>query len=128
MPGLRMELDERWSEADVGVAEGLTFAQLNAVDPDLARRLADGEVQIDWPAGETASALAGRVEAALRDLDDGPAPAIVVSHAGPLRIAIALASAVPVEQVAFLEPGAFLVCPSDVGAGIGRGRMLRFRS
>ena len=30
---------------------------------------------------------------------------MIVSHAGPLRIALALATGVPVDAVAFLSPG-----------------------
>jgi broad specificity phosphatase PhoE len=107
-PGLRIELDERWLESDVGIAEGLTFDELSKVQPQLARRLARGDVDIDWPNGESAASLADRVESALRDVRHGSSPTIVVSHAGPLRIAIARATNVPVERVAFLEPACVL--------------------
>ncbi len=112
VPGLRVELDERWSEADVGVAEGLTFDELAIVEPDLAERLGRGEVAVDWPGGETSSSLDERVRSALRDLAGGPWPTIVVSHAGPLRIAVALVTGVPIEAVAFLEPGG-VACVAD---------------
>jgi broad specificity phosphatase PhoE len=107
-PGLRIELDARWLESDVGIAEGLTFDELSKVQPQLARRLARGDVDIDWPNGESAASLADRVESALRDVRHGSSPTIVVSHAGPLRIAISRAANVPVERVAFLEPGGVL--------------------
>ena len=61
-------LDDRWREADFGIAEGLTFDELARVEPDLARRLADGETDIDWPGGERAAELADRVAAAWREL------------------------------------------------------------
>jgi broad specificity phosphatase PhoE len=107
-PGLRIELDERWLESDVGIAEGLTFDDLGKVQPRLARRLARGDVDIDWPSGESAASLAERVKSALRDVGHRSSPTIVVSHAGPLRIAIARATNVPVERVAFLEPACVL--------------------
>jgi alpha-ribazole phosphatase len=112
VPGLRVEVDERWSEADVGIAEGLTFDALARFEPDLAERLGRGEVAIDWPGGESARSLAERVGSALGDLGRSPSPTIVVSHAGPLRIAVSLATDVPIEQVAFLEPGAMIHVPA----------------
>jgi broad specificity phosphatase PhoE len=106
--GLRVEFDDRWSEADFGIAEGLTFDEVARVNPDLAERLSRGEVAIDWPAGETAASLAERVAAAWRDLLEEATPTILVSHAGPLRLAIALATAAPIECVAIPEPGAVI--------------------
>ena len=108
VPGVRVELDDRWSEADIGIAEGLTFDELALLEPELAERLGRGDFNVDWPGGEAASSLAERVRSALRELDDTPSPTIVVSHAGPLRIAIALATDVPIAQVPFLEPGGVL--------------------
>jgi broad specificity phosphatase PhoE len=110
VPGVRVELDERWSEADVGIAEGLTFDALAALEPTVAERLARGDADIDWPGGESASSLAERVWSAMRELDarDASSPTVVVSHAGPLRLAIALALDVPITRVAFLEPGGVL--------------------
>jgi broad specificity phosphatase PhoE len=106
IPGALVQLDDRWSEADFGIAEGLTFDELVRVAPDLAARLGRGEVTIDWPGGEAASELAERVAAAWRDLIEQPTSTIIVSHAGPLRMAIALATNQPVEGVALPEPGA----------------------
>lgn len=108
IPGARVELDDRWAEADFGIAEGLTFDELARVAPDLADRLGRGEVAIDWPGGESASSLAGRVVAAWRELIEQPMPTVVVSHAGPLRIAIALATSLAIEGVALPEPGAVI--------------------
>lgn len=106
IPGARVELDDRWSEVDFGIAEGLTFDELARVAPDLADRLCHGEDAIDWPGGEAASQFAERVAAAWRNLVQQPTPTILVSHAGPLRMAIAFATNQPVEGVALPEPGA----------------------
>jgi ribonuclease H / adenosylcobalamin/alpha-ribazole phosphatase len=81
-----IEIDDRWREADFGRAEGLTFDALAVIEPDLAARLVSGETDIDWPGGETAGSLVARVRSALADLEGD---VVVVSHAGPLRIAIA---------------------------------------
>lgn len=108
VPGATLEIDERWSETDFGIAEGLTYEELTAAAPAIVARLARGDVAIDWPGGETAAALAARVEEAWRDLSDHRGRAIVVSHGGPLRMAIALATNRAVGDVAMPEPGAVL--------------------
>jgi alpha-ribazole phosphatase len=100
----QVEIDARWSEADFGVAEGLTFDELSAIAPVLSTRLADGTVAIDWPGGETAAALAERVAAAWRDLVADGRPAVVVSHAGPLRLAIGLADGCLPDRVELPTP------------------------
>lgn len=105
VPGATLEIDERWSETDFGIAEGLTYEELTEAAPNLAARLASGDVVIDWPGGESAAALAARVEAAWQDLTEHRTPAIVVSHGGPLRIAIALATNRAVGDVTVPEPG-----------------------
>lgn len=85
--------DDRWREADFGIVEGLTFEELEGLAPDLARRLADGETEIDWPEGERAAEVADRVTAAWREVVEAGEDVVVVSHAGPLRIAIGIATA-----------------------------------
>ncbi len=96
-----IDVDERWMETDVGEAEGLTFDEVAARFPDLADRLAAGDADIDWPGGETGVALAERVAAAWAALLTDDAPTIVVSHAGTLRIAQALATGRSPAEVPF---------------------------
>lgn len=105
VPHAPLEIDDRWSETNVGVAEGLTHDELAMVAPTLAARLAVGETAIDWPEGESAESFLARVEAAWRDLDTHPGPVLVVSHGGPLRIAIALATNRAPDDVRIPDPG-----------------------
>ena len=100
-----LRLDGRWAESDFGDAEGLTFDELDRAWPDLGARLAAGSFDVDWPAGETAAAVAMRVTAAYRDVAADDAPTIVVSHGGPLRLAIALATGRQPHEVLAPEPG-----------------------
>jgi broad specificity phosphatase PhoE len=86
-----IELDDRWREADCGLAEGRTFDELAAIAPDTASALAGGRLDIDWPSGETTASLRARVEEALLDLITDGQPALVVTHAGPLLHARAIA-------------------------------------
>ena len=101
-----IEVDDRWQEADFGIAEGRTFDELVALHPDLADALAQGVTDIDWPEGETAVELTERVAAAWADLLARARPAVVVSHAGALRHAVALAQSVPLSTAGSLGPAA----------------------
>jgi len=110
LPGV--ELDARWREADVGIAEGRTFDQLSAIAPDVAAALARGDLEIDWPGGETHSSLAARVADAWADLVAVGRPAVVVTHAGPFMHARALGEDRPISRDDLVEPaatGRFLV-------------------
>jgi broad specificity phosphatase PhoE len=116
--GLPVELDERWHEADVGLAGGLTFDELDGRWPDLGSRLAAG-LDVDWPDGETAEQVRERVAAAWDDLTRRSGDAIVVAHGLSLRHAMALATGLPPEHLPLLEPaGAVrLVRPDRDAAG-----------
>jgi broad specificity phosphatase PhoE len=82
-----MEVDERWLEVDVGRLEGSTFADVEAFDPGLAARLAAGELDVDWPAGERFADLEARVLGAFDDLRQRPErPVLIVTHAGPIAV------------------------------------------
>jgi broad specificity phosphatase PhoE len=98
-------VDDRWRETDFGVAEGLTFAELERAAPTIAASLGAGDFAIDWPAGERHSELAGRVAAALAAIAGRPGATIVVAHGGPLRHALALASGVPLGSATPPDPG-----------------------
>jgi len=104
LPGV--ELDARWREADVGIAEGRTFDELSAIAPDVAAALARGDLGIDWPGGETHSSLAARVADAWADLVAVGRPAVVVTHAGPFMHARALGEDRPISRDDLVEPAA----------------------
>jgi broad specificity phosphatase PhoE len=88
--GMAIERDPRWREADCGVAEGRTFAELSALAPATAALILAGETAIDWPDGETAASLDARVAAAVEDIGLDGRRAVVVTHAGPILHAVAL--------------------------------------
>jgi probable phosphoglycerate mutase len=103
-----VEVEEAWLETDVGLAEGLTFDEVSARWPALAEDLADGSVEIDWPGGETARELERRVGEAWSSVVAGGRPTLVVSHAGSIRVAAAIAARRPVGDIEFLEPAAWI--------------------
>ena len=107
-----IEIDARWAEVDFGIAEGVTYEELERIAPDLASALLGGDVEIDWPGGETAASLATRVEAAWRDVRASDRHTLVVSHGGPLRRAIALATGLDPRFVDIPGP-ASIWCPPE---------------
>lgn len=115
--GAAIDVDERWQEADFGAAEGGTFGELSTRWPDLARRLAAGETDIDWPGGETASAFDRRVRAAWQDLGADPRPTVVVAHAGSLRIALALAAGRTPSEMWLPAPASIVWVPAPGSSG-----------
>jgi broad specificity phosphatase PhoE len=87
-----LRFDPRWAEVDVGAVDGLTFQRIERRWPELAASLAEGDPAIDWPGGERAATLEARVRAAWADVwKESASTVIVVTHAGPLRLAIAVA-------------------------------------
>lgn len=114
-----VQVDERWLEVDFGIAEGRSFDEVAALAPEVADALARGETVIDWPGGETAAAFGARVEAAWSELRARAVPALVVSHAGPLRHALAIARSMPPGAVELLEPASAVrveVAPKPAGS------------
>lgn len=82
-----MEVDERWLEFDFGRFESLTFAEIEALDPSVAARLAAGSLDVDWPAGERYADLTARVLAAFRDVQLRPdRTVLIVTHGGPIAV------------------------------------------
>ncbi|MGH2380769.1 MAG: histidine phosphatase family protein [Candidatus Limnocylindria bacterium] len=85
--GCAIEVDERWTEVDVGAIEGATFAEFEAREPMLARRVAGGALTIDWPAGERFAELERRVAVGFDEATARPeSPLVIVTHAGPIAV------------------------------------------
>ena len=103
-----VEVDDRWREADLGAAEGCTFDELATLAPDLAAALAAGVLDVDWPDGETHSSLARRVAAAWEALVLEDRSAVVVTHAGPLMHANAIAGRRTISPDDRVAPAAFV--------------------
>jgi broad specificity phosphatase PhoE len=102
--GSRVALDPRWREADFGLAEGLTFTELERRWPELASRLVHDDPAIDWPGGEAHASLAARVSEAIGDLGRTGGTWVVVTHGGPLRLAVALATGTELARVPLPAP------------------------
>lgn len=84
--GLAVETDPRLAEMDFGAWEGRAWAaiprgELDAWAADLTGARPHG--------GETVAELAARARAALAEAAAGPVPALVVTHAGIIKAALA---------------------------------------
>lgn len=113
-----VDIDDRWAETDFGIGEGLTFDELALVAPEIAERLSAGDIDIDWPGGEAAATLVTRVEAAWRDAVSHRADSLVVTHGGPIRVAIAHAIGRRAADVVIPDPaGVVHVSRDDSGTG-----------
>ncbi|MBW4022811.1 MAG: phosphoglycerate mutase [Proteobacteria bacterium] len=84
-------IDPRLLEIDFGAWEGLPWDDIPRADLDLWARDLLGFAP---PGGETGAALVARVAAFWQRLE---APAVVVTHGGPLKVLLALAAGEPVD-------------------------------
>lgn len=87
--GLGLDTDARWMEMHFGAWEGCAWSGISREASE--RWLADLEHQAP-PGGETLGAMRDRVHAAMDALAAGDAAhVVVVTHAGPIRVALARA-------------------------------------
>ena len=102
----------------MGIVEGWTWDELQRREPALATRLLAAETEIDWPGGETAASLRTRVTAGLDDLRGEDGPVVVVSHAGPIRLALATIRGVSPGAVALPGPASVTWVEPPVGGTV----------
>jgi probable phosphoglycerate mutase len=117
--GQPFELDDRWREIDFGLAEGRTFDELRVIAPATATAILAGATEFDWPGGETSRSLAARVAAAWLELAGAGVPAVVVTHAGPILHALALANGRPIRASDLLGPATAARVAMAVGKAAG---------
>jgi alpha-ribazole phosphatase len=112
--GLAPVEDARWQELDFGAWEGLAW---DAIPLAASEAWAADYWTLSPPGGERYRDLVERVAAAIEDLPAGEATAIV-THAGPIRAALALCLGWPVERIPDVEvgPGAMIGLRRDAAA------------
>lgn len=84
--GLPVTLDDRVAEMDFGAWEMRPWSAIPRAEIDAWR---DDFLTGNPHRGETVQALARRVQAALAELAAGPRPALIVTHAGVIKAALA---------------------------------------
>ena len=101
--GPEVTVDRRWREIDVGTWSGLTWAEVEAQDPEtLAAWRAGNDVRRGG--GETFAELRARTEEALRELADVAETVIVFTHGGCIRLSVAAMLGLPVMGELTLGP------------------------
>ncbi|MGH2903985.1 MAG: histidine phosphatase family protein [Solirubrobacteraceae bacterium] len=86
--GLEAREDARLMETDAGDWTDRTFAEVQGEAPELFEQFFTGNPAFAFPGGESFAAQEVRVEAALRDVEAGALPALVVCHGMVIRAAL----------------------------------------
>jgi len=96
----QVRLDERWREVRFGEAEGLRWRDVVERFPAAARAWADNRADAAMPGGESLLDVAERIKPALAELvaEFDHKTVAVVSHGGPLRVALCLLLAADIRQ------------------------------
>jgi broad specificity phosphatase PhoE len=113
--GLAPTEDARLMETDAGAWTDLSFAEVRAQAPEAFDAFAAADPGFAFPGGESFAEQEVRVDAALRDVESGELPALVVCHGMVIRAALACRApdgAVPFKRM----PNAALVPLDPVAA------------
>jgi probable phosphoglycerate mutase len=112
LTGLAPRFDERLRELDFGIAEGLTLAELRAMDPVMVERFLSDPVAYHFPSGEDPGDAADRATAAIADAvaADAGGRLLVVAHSTLIRLLTCAALGLPLldyrRGLPQLDPGA----------------------
>jgi alpha-ribazole phosphatase len=106
---LALRIDEDWAELDFGVWDGRHKSELEAepaIQAALAAFYRDPSTNPP-PGGEAWASFEARIGRALRRLARSacPGPVLVVTHAGPMRLALAIVCGLPLDSLWALRIG-----------------------
>lgn len=102
--GVPPQVDLRWRERDFGVWEGRGWSQVLEEVPPEARDDVTAYLRYTPPRGEPWSRVGARVGEALDELANLGGVTLVVTHGGPIRIAVAHALGIALETAVRLHP------------------------
>ena len=86
--GLEPREDARLMETDAGDWTDRSFEEVRSETPERFDAFAAGDSSFAFPGGESFAHQEERVEAALKDIEKGPLPALVVCHGMVIRAAL----------------------------------------
>ncbi|HEY8248135.1 MAG TPA: histidine phosphatase family protein [Hyphomicrobium sp.] len=122
---LPLRVDDDWAEMDFGDWDGREISALraDATCADALAALYGGADAAQAPAGETWHALNARIARALARLLDVPSPTsvLVITHAGPMRAALALVCGIPPASLwaVKIDPGTRITLHAGRDPGTG---------
>jgi broad specificity phosphatase PhoE len=109
-----IDVDPRLAEVDFGDAEGLTFDEVGRTMPALATKILAGGA-VDWPGGESATAVRDRARSVWLDITRDGDPAVVVSHGGLIRALLDVAVAPDSPDDSWIEPATEIELAGSAG-------------
>jgi 2,3-bisphosphoglycerate-dependent phosphoglycerate mutase len=120
--GLAVELKGGLREVDLGSWSGLTRTQVEELFPEGFRRWLD--YGPGWDDGETYEQMGGRVVATLHELAAAhpEGRVLVVTHAGPVRAAVATSRGISIDDARRLTPTILNCAVTAVAVEDGRMR------
>jgi broad specificity phosphatase PhoE len=111
--GLEPRQDARLMETDAGDWTDQSFAEVRARTPELFDAFAAGDPGFAFPGGESFAEQELRVSAALRDVQQGELPALVVCHGMVIRAALAARAGRRAERFERVANGAIVPLDPD---------------
>jgi broad specificity phosphatase PhoE len=97
--GLELRDDARLMETDAGDWTDLSFADVQAREPERFQQFISVDPAFAFPGGESFAEQDVRVAAAIADVEVGALPALVVCHGMVIRAALATQAGRPVENI-----------------------------
>src|SRR5262249_43431465 len=97
--GVPLRIDDRLRELDFGSFEGRMYEEIERTDPDIFRAWMETPTAVHFPGGESFGDLRRRALAAYDEIRSGHNCAVVVSHGGVIRAALAAWLGMPDEAI-----------------------------
>lgn len=87
--GVKFVIDERLVERNMGKWEGLTYQEIEKENPVACKAWEEDWINFTLPEGESAKDQYDRVSSLIKMLEEKKEDAIVIAHAGTIRMALA---------------------------------------
>lgn len=120
-----VEVDHRLRELDFGTWAGRRLDEVAATDPERLRRWCEDPAGVPPPGGERLTTLAERVDALLAELCGSGERLAVVTHGGPVKVAVLRVLGAPLDRLWDVEVAPCSVTELGAHGREGRWRLVR---
>jgi broad specificity phosphatase PhoE len=117
--GLPIRFDDRLMETDTGIWTDRLYAEMAEQDPHAYQGFAGAHEDFGFEGGETYAEQGDRVMAAIADIEQGPQPALVVSHGMVMRLALSRRTGEPWSISSSIPNTALIELPATEGQAAG---------